>query len=107
MLHQNLSEKHWFEFSLAQQLANVGAEIGRSINWRSKNNLDYSRQAFWRGLELLDLTIKDSQNKHGLKELCRLREMLIDYFYFDNEYKSSDEAWNKYFYPFNFLARKN
>ncbi len=56
------------------------------------------------GLELLDLTIEDSKNKKGLKELCRLRKMLADYFYFDNIYGSSDETWENYFYSFNYAA---
>ncbi|MFH0797235.1 MAG: hypothetical protein V2A65_09330 [Candidatus Omnitrophota bacterium] len=41
------------------------------------------------------------------KELTRLREMLADFFVFDNQYQSSDKAWQNYFYPFIFAARIN
>ena len=96
----------WFKFSLAEQMANIGAEIGRTINWKDKDK-KMSKASFERGLELLDLTIEDPKNKKRLKELLRVRETLADYFYFDNVYGSSDEKWNDYFYAFNYAARLN
>ncbi len=96
----------WSEFSLVEQMANIGAEIGRAINWRGKNEKE-SQAAFERGLALLDLSIIDSKNKRRLKELLRVRECLVDYFCFDNIYGSSDEKWNSYFYAFNHAARVN
>lgn len=105
--HKNLAEGRWFEFSLMEQLANVGSEVERAILWKNKNNNGYSRMAFERALELLDLTIADSKNKFRLKEILRARELLVDYFLFDNKYFSSDELWRNYFYPFNFAARIN
>ena len=99
-LHQNLNREKWFLKSLPEQMANVGAEIGRAIN--SKKEVEKSRSAFERGVELLDLTIEDSKN-HGsaLKELCRLKSVLVDYFVGENIYKSNDQLWNSYFYFFN------
>ena len=88
-------------------MANIGAEIGRTINWKKKGNYEMSSNALYRGLELLDLTIKDKKNKNSLKEILRVREALVDFFIGDNIYKSSDEIWKKYFYYFNFDARKN
>lgn len=102
--HKELAFGKWFEMTLVEQMANIGSEIERTILWRDKNK-DYNQKAFDRALELLDLTITDKKNKHGLKELLRLREMLADYFIFDNDYQSSDEMWQKYFYAFNWAAR--
>ena len=102
--HKELASGRWFRFSLLEQMANIGTEIGRAINWRAKNVND-SKMALERGLELLDLTIDDPKNKKRLKELLRVREMLVDYFCFDNIYGSSDEKWNNYFYGFNYAAR--
>lgn len=99
-------KNRWLKFSLAEQMANIGAEIGRAINWRKKNTKE-SQIFFERGLELLDLTIGDSKNRKRLKELLRVRETLSDYFCFDNIYGSSDEKWNNYFYAFNYAARIN
>lgn len=98
-------EKRWNRFSLTEQMANIGAEVGRAINWRKKNNSQMNRNAFYRCLELIDFTINDPKNKNSLKEITRMREMLVDYFIGENIYKSTDEAWNKYFYFFNFAAR--
>jgi len=103
--HQQLAAGRWEELSFLEQMANVGSEVERTIRWKSKNNSDYSRMAFERGLELLDLTIADAKNKRHLKELVRLREILADYFVFGNEYHSADENWHNYFYGFNFAAR--
>ena len=60
--------------------------------------------AFERALELLDLTIEDKKNRLRLKELLRLREVLADYFQFDNIYNSTDKKWQSYFYAFNYAA---
>jgi len=105
--HKQLASGRWFKMSVAEQLANVGSEVERTILWRDKNNRDYSHKAFERALELLDLTVEDVKNKSRLKEILRLREALVDYFVFANQFSSSDELWRKYFLPFNFAARRN
>jgi len=99
-------KNRWLRFSLTEQMANIGAEIGRAINWRKKGESE-SRAFFERGLELLDLTIEDVKNRKRLEELLRVRECLADYFCFDNAYGSSDEKWNNYFYGFNYAASLN
>jgi hypothetical protein len=106
MIFNKEFKNRWFKFSLAEQMANIGAEIGRAINWRKKSE-DESRAFFERGLELLDLTIEDVKNKKRLQELLRVRECLADYFCFDNIYNSNDEKWNNYFYGFNYAANLN
>lgn len=104
--HQTLANGLWQKLSFFEQMANIGSEVARSINWREKNK-NYASLAFDRALELLGLTIDDPRNRSRLKELTRLREVLIDYFAFDNEYGSSDLLWSHYFYPFNYAARLN
>lgn len=103
--HKNLAKSKWQKLSFMEQMANIGSEVERTISWRKKGNLEYSKLAFERALELLDLTIFDKKNRSRLKELCRVREALIDYFVFDNEYKSTDRDWRNYFYAFNYAAR--
>jgi hypothetical protein len=103
--HKQQSEGCFCELSLVDQLANIGGEVERAIQWKPKNN-DYSRKAIERALELLYFSIRDVKNRTRLKELTRLRETLIDYFYFDNNYSSSDRLWRTYFKPFYFAARK-
>lgn len=74
------------------------------LDGKKKGNLEYSNQAFERALDLLALTVADPKNKKRLKEILRTREALIDYFIFDNEYKSNDKIWQDYFYQFNYAA---
>jgi len=104
IIHKELASGRWLKFSLVEQLANVGSDVVRTIKWRNKGNAEYSEQAFYRALELLDLTVADPKNRTRLKEILRVREALVDYFMFDNEYSSSDELWEKYFYNFNYAA---
>jgi len=106
IIHKNLAGGHWNELTFFEQMANVGSEIERTIKWKKKN-AEYSRLAFERALELLDFTIADPKNKEKLKEILRVREALSDHFFFDNEYNSTDESWQKYFFAFNWAARIN
>jgi hypothetical protein len=87
-----------------KQMANIGSEVERATKWKQKGNSDYSRLSFERALELLDLSIEDAK-KSRLKELTRLREVLVDYFTHKNIYQSSDKNWHNYFYGFNYAAR--
>ena len=103
--HKNLSRGRWFDFSLIEQLANVGSEVFRAISWKNKGNKEYSDLSFYRALELMDLTLADKKNIHRLKEISRTREVLVDYFAGDNIYRSSNESLEKYFYAFNYAAR--
>lgn len=104
--HKSLAEGRLNNLSFCEQMAHIGSEVERTILWRNKNK-NYSQQAFFRVLELMDLTIADPKNKTRLKELVRLREVLVDYFIFDNQYSSSSKLWKGYFYPFNYVARKD
>lgn len=105
MEHRVLAGGKWDTMNFSEQMANIGSEVERSIRWKRKGNEKYFQLAFDRFLELTDLTIADSKNRDRLKEITRMREMLCDFFLFENEYGSTDEQWQKYFYAFNYLAR--
>ncbi len=113
--HKELAEGRWFELNFLEQMANIGSEVERAILWKNKKNEsrsklhqdEYSIKALDRALELLDLTIAGIRNRKHLKELTRLREALVDYFYFDNQFSSSDKLWRTYFYAFSYAARLN
>ena len=98
----------WFEMSLAEQLANVGSDVDRIISWRKKSNEKYAENAFYRALDLLDITISDKR-WHGpkLKELCRLREVLCDSYLGGKLYNTPLEYFQKYFFQFALVANKN
>ena len=102
--HKDLTLERWKKLSFCEQMANVGSEVLRAINWRRKNQ-KYSQLALERALELLDLTLEAAVNSGPrLKELARVREALIDCFVYGNEYRSSDKSWQDYFSAFNYAA---
>ena len=105
--HRGLASGKWENLSFPQQMANIGSEVERTIIWQNKNNTLYSQKAMERALELLFLTIADGKNRKRLKELTRLREVLVDYFYGQNQYSSSDRLWQNYFHAFTYLSRIN
>lgn len=105
--HKQLAQGRWQKMSFVEQMANVGSEVERSLHWKSKNNSNFSQKAFERALELLELTINSVKIHSHLKELTRVREALVDYFYGSNQFNSSAESWRKYFLPFLYAARKN
>ena len=104
IIHKTLAAGRWFELSLVEQLANVGTDIERTVQWRKRGDMQASQQAFERALELIDLTIADPKNRKRLKEILRTRELLVDYFMYNNEYSSTDEFWQNYFFDFNYAT---
>lgn len=104
MFHTELADR-WHTFSIFEQMANIGAEVGRSINWKKKAKVDMSRNAVFRALELIAFTVADPKNKDSLKEILRMREVFLDFVLGDNVYKSTEKDWEKYFYHFTLAAR--
>ena len=102
--HKGLTLERWAEVPFCERMANVGSEVHRAISWRDRNPL-YSQQALERALELLDLSLLTVVGQESrLRELARLREALVDYFVYDNQYGSSDALWQKYFGAFTHAA---
>ena len=105
IIHQGLYESgRWFALSLEEQLANIGADVGRAIKWRAHGDLKASNDAFERALELIDFTINDRKNRKRLREVVRMREFLADYFVGENQYGFTDQAWQNYFYYFAYIV---
>ena len=106
ILHKDLAQGRWQQMPLCEQMANIGSEVERSLNWRSKNNIAYSQKAFERALELIDITLEGITDLGRLKEIARVREVLADYFVGSNEFLSTDISLKKYFFCFALLSRK-
>ncbi len=106
IFHKKLAEGRWFQFSLCEQLGNIGSEINRALRWKDKDQ-DNFESAVNRALELFDLTLKDSRWKKRLKEIARARELFCDAITGGKEYKSSLEDLNRYFFYYALCARRN
>lgn len=95
--HKELANGRWASMTLAEQMVNIGSEVSRALNWKNKNKPELSHKAINRALELVDLTIATTDQYPRLKELCRTREALVDFFYGSNEFSSSEILWRKHF----------
>lgn len=106
IIHKDLFESgRWFKYSYIEQMANIGYDIERTIQWKKAGEIEESKAAFYRALELLDFSKADPKNRgENMLTLCRVREFLVDHFLCDNEYSTTDELWQKYFYNFNQAA---
>jgi len=105
--HKQLAQGRWGRLSFLEQMANIGAEVGRALNWQAKNNSIYCRKASNRALELIDLALEQAATFPRRKELARLREAVVDYFFGENQFHSTAASWRSYFSPFTFAARRN
>ncbi len=104
--HQQLANGRWVQFSLMEQLAHVGSEVDRAAHWIKKGDTISSHRSIDRALELIDLTLDDQRWNKRRKEIVRAREVLCDHFYGDNEYQSSTESLQRYFFSFAMAAAK-
>jgi len=104
--HKELASGRWEKMPLCEQMANIGSEVSRALNWRTKGKKDLSQKAVSRSLELLDLSLDGGGSFSRIKEIARVREAIVDYFYGSNQFSSSEVLWRKYFDHFNYLARK-
>ena len=106
--HADLASGRWAEMPFAEQMGNIGSEISRAIRWQAKEKPERMEQCVFRALELLDLTIDatSKDNRSKLKELCRAREEICDFFLADNELCSSPEQIMKYYDAFALAAQR-
>jgi hypothetical protein len=97
-VHQGLAAGRWQTLTLAEQLGNVGSEVGRAISARERNDTLRFEGAFDRALELFDLTLADQRwNGDRLWEFARAREVACDFLVGDNDYGSTAESLDGYF----------
>jgi len=102
--HTDLANGRWFTMSLSEQMGNTGSEIHRLVLSQNKDQPRFD-SAFDRALELMDLTLADPRWKKGYKEIARVREVLCDIFFGKNQYDTSLEALDNYFFQFGLAAR--
>lgn len=105
-IHEDLAGGRWHTLPLVAQLGNIGSEISRALRARAAGNRTRMDGAMDRALELFDLTIADPRWRFRLREICRAREVVCDFFYGDNEYRSTAESLDRYFLPYAQAARR-
>lgn len=105
--HPGLAAGRWLELTLAEQLGNIGSEVGRALRARAQGDLERSDRALDRTLELFDLTLADRRWATRRKEIARAREIVCDYLVGGNEYGSSAQTLDAYFLGFATAARRD
>lgn len=101
----NVSENRWHTLPLAEQMANIGSEVGRAAKWQNKDDARFNG-AMARALKLIDLTIEDSRWRSRLLELGHLKEFFCDAVLGGREYGTTLGSLEKYLTPFmNVTAR--
>lgn len=104
--HKELAAGRWREFSLLEQMANIGSEVGRAIISREKGMGNRAEGAAYRALELFDLTLDDPKLRTRLREVARAREVFADFFFGENIFGSTGDSLQKYFTDFAIAARR-
>jgi hypothetical protein len=102
--HGGLTQERWGRLSLAEQLANIGAEVARAARARARRDDRRLQQHFDLALELFDLTLDDQRWRAQRIEVARMREIVCDFLAGDNEYESTAESLDAYFLPFSWLV---
>ena len=105
--HVTLAAGRWRTLPFLEQMAHIGSEAERALNWKERGHKANCELAFERALELLDLSLDDPRNLPRARELARVRESLVDFFQGPNQFGSSDSLIRKYFGAFAYAARRN
>ena len=106
--HRDIAQGRWHALSLAEQFGHIGSEISRAVRWSAKNP-DTAQAAFYRALELIDLTLDDPRHRQSfprLREIARTREVVVDFFAGSNVYGSTSASLQKYFDQFALASRR-
>lgn len=106
VIHKELASGGWFKLTLAEQLANIGSEVHRTIIWRNKDETRFN-SAFERALELFDLSLSDKRWQGRYKEICRSREFFCSLIVESEKYENPEKELNfldNYFMQFAVLV---
>lgn len=101
-----VSKERWWTLSLADQMGNIGSEVGRAAKWQGKDE-----SSFWgavtRALELFDLTRTDKRWKNRRREIDMAKEVFCDAVLGGGEYKTLFPELERYFMSFALIAQSN
>lgn len=95
-------KNRWPNFTLAEQMANIGSEVNRLNSWIKKGKPELAENCAKRAIELIDASLRDPRWKGKEKEFLSLKEAVEILAKFKEE--SNAESINRYFLPFNDLA---
>lgn len=104
-LHKELASGRWRVLSLAEQMGNIGSEVGRAGRAQGRDAARF-HGAVDRALELFDFTLADTRWRGRLREIGRAYEVFCDAVLGGIEYGSSLADLERYFMQFAIAARR-
>lgn len=101
-----IDEIRWRKWTFYQQMGNIASELSRATRFDENQDGQHLDASLWRLLELVDLTIQDPKNGKRLRELCRFKEVLSDWYCRTKVYNVRLASLLNYAMDFALLARK-
>ncbi len=95
-----LNVERWRKLSLVEQMGNIGSEAQRAFLLQKRGDEEQKEKSIDRFLELIDLSLADQRWQKRCLEICRVREVLCDYFFAKNSFGNSFENLTNYFNAF-------
>jgi len=107
MSEYKFPRERWMQLTFAEQMGNIGSEVGRAIIAHRNGNEMRKTRAIDRAIDLFGATIEVNI---GIAHLCRLREVVRarDEFlrlFFDDTFDHDAANIDRYFMDFAFVAR--
>lgn len=104
--HTAAAAGRWFQFSVCEQMGNIGSEVSRAARWQGKDKKLF-QGAVERALELFDVTLEDPRWRgRGRRfEISRARELFCAAVYGGEAYGNTLENVMPYFDMFARVAR--
>ena len=102
-----VDRERWGQLTFLEQMANIGAEVGRSINAKRRGQDRRADSAIERALDLFSATAEALAEKksHRLREVLRARDEYLRLFY-DGTFEDDAEKIEKYFHQFAVAATR-
>ncbi len=105
--HSISASGRWFQLSFAEQFANIGGEIERYNLAQKRQDNQAAQLAFYRSLDLINLSRQDPKHKHRNKEIGRFKELWCDTALNLGIYNTPIKFFQDYCMLFALVTRRN
>ncbi len=107
--HKELAAGRWKQFSLVEQMGNIGSEVGRTFIYFKSNDKKNFIISFEKAIELFDLTLEDERWENKKEKIIKTKEMFCSLVSGTNLTEELDKKMNnlnKYFTRIGAIANE-